>query len=879
MKLPVFKILLAYTLLAGASYASASEYEVNSYQDVMDANPGDGICSTVASESMCTLRAAVQETNAYPGLDSIVLPAGTYTLKRIGLDSSSDDSVGDIDITDHLVIKGAGREDTVIQAGASMGELRDRVFDIATGAHLEISGVTIENGFAPQTKFPDTSGGAIRSRGNFTLRDCIVQNNFTPDGTDGGAIYQATGKGIIENCIFRENNTGTGGAGGAIFSESQLNTSLAVRNSEFRKNSAYNGGAVSGGRGTIIENSLLEENSARVGGAIGGDGVQVVGSTMTANRATTHGGGYYAYSGSARIIDSEISNNTAAIAGGGVYLNNAYNAVIENSLISENRSTQGAGVASEQGMVNINQSTVTLNSAIDLSSLHAPSGGGLWNGQKGNMFLNNVTLYDNSGSNGNNIFSSPISDGVLFRNSIVGGVGTGANCDGETTIHSLGSNIETGDSCGFNQQGDLVDTAPLIGELADNGGATLTRAIAENSPAVDAGAEYGCRNSYHTAVEISDIDALKDQRGAGRVIDGDDDAVSTCDIGAYEFIPYGSNSLPIARAGEDLVVMPGATVTLDGGRSHDFEATLESFAWQQTVGTPVTLAQHNQAVTSFQAPEESATLTFSLLVSDAATASSEDNVDVFVNVPPVANAGEDFSLTNDKTGVFDGSKSADIDGYIRRYDWKAIWGVTHTALGDYTGQSLAVPMQDLKANASNVYRLTVTDDKGFSDTDLAVVHFLKENNNTPPLADAGEDIAALSGELIQLDGSLSSDSDGHIDQYHWISEDNIRIWNKTESRPAITAPLEEGVYKLDLVVVDDGNLAAADSVVIKVVSKRDETSHSNSGSGTASHSTNFAADLPFSGGGALGWSVLVLLLARVYFRFTCPKSALTRNPV
>ena len=49
--------------------AQAKQFNVNSTRDAVDANPGDGVCATATGE--CTLRAAIQETNALRGADCI----------------------------------------------------------------------------------------------------------------------------------------------------------------------------------------------------------------------------------------------------------------------------------------------------------------------------------------------------------------------------------------------------------------------------------------------------------------------------------------------------------------------------------------------------------------------------------------------------------------------------------------------------------------------------------------------------------------------------------------------------------------------------------------------------------------------------------------
>jgi len=69
--------LLLATLIASPCI-SAATFTVNDTTDSVDALPGDGLCAD--SNGSCTLRAAVQETNALPGADTIILGSGTYLL-------------------------------------------------------------------------------------------------------------------------------------------------------------------------------------------------------------------------------------------------------------------------------------------------------------------------------------------------------------------------------------------------------------------------------------------------------------------------------------------------------------------------------------------------------------------------------------------------------------------------------------------------------------------------------------------------------------------------------------------------------------------------------------------------------------------------------
>lgn len=69
---------LALTALILGSAALAADFAVNTTLDGADVLPGDGVCETSAGSGTCSLRAAIQEANAFAGADRIDLPAGTY---------------------------------------------------------------------------------------------------------------------------------------------------------------------------------------------------------------------------------------------------------------------------------------------------------------------------------------------------------------------------------------------------------------------------------------------------------------------------------------------------------------------------------------------------------------------------------------------------------------------------------------------------------------------------------------------------------------------------------------------------------------------------------------------------------------------------------
>ncbi|MDZ7733127.1 MAG: hypothetical protein U5R31_08420 [Acidimicrobiia bacterium] len=112
---------------------------VDTATDAVDAVPGDGLCDT--GDGTCSLRAAVQETNATPGADTVTIAAGvdpTLSITGTGEDAAA---TGDLDITDDLTLDGNGA--TVDADGI------DRVLELH-GVEATITRLTVIRGDAEQ---------------------------------------------------------------------------------------------------------------------------------------------------------------------------------------------------------------------------------------------------------------------------------------------------------------------------------------------------------------------------------------------------------------------------------------------------------------------------------------------------------------------------------------------------------------------------------------------------------------------------------------------------------------------------------------------------------------------------------------------------------
>ena len=256
----------------------------------------------------------------------------------------------------------------------------------------------------------------------------------------------------------------------------------------------------------------------------------VVESLISGNVAGDVGGGLH-NDGVATVVRSAVDGNAAGSAGAGI--NNLERLVLAESTVSGNSTAIGRG----GGISNSADAELV---STTLSGNTAGFGGGAV-ANFGGATLTNVTISDNAATRQAGAILNDEGSTVTLTNSIVAN-STGGNCGGAGSFASDGHNLEDADTCGLTAEGDLTDTEPLLGALADNGGPTQTHALLAGSPAVDAGDDSRCPPT--------------DQRGASRPADGNGDGTAVCDIGAHEL---GATVLPTPTRTPTLSRPPPAT--------------------------------------------------------------------------------------------------------------------------------------------------------------------------------------------------------------------------------------------------------------------------------------------------------------------------------
>jgi hypothetical protein len=198
-------VLLAWSARLGA----AATFTVNSTLDAVDAHPGDGVCETAPGNGVCTLRGAVQETNASPGADTVVVPAGTYVLTLAGANEDAA-ATGDLDIHDDLTITGEGASVTSISGDAPSISF-DRAVDVFAPAHVVLRNVSLSGDQEDEGGIDIPIGGAIRNAGDLTIEGCIVHGA----ASQGGGIETTGTLTVINSTVSGDTDSPNGPGGGS----------------------------------------------------------------------------------------------------------------------------------------------------------------------------------------------------------------------------------------------------------------------------------------------------------------------------------------------------------------------------------------------------------------------------------------------------------------------------------------------------------------------------------------------------------------------------------------------------------------------------------------------------------------------------------------
>lgn len=281
----VFAAFAAVPALSGAA-----TFNVNT---TTDNPPSASECQGVASD--CSLRQAIDSANTTGGVNTVVVPAGTYDL-TLEAEGGNGIENGDLNVTDeNLTIQGAGARQTVIDAG----QIEDRVIRLEGASALALAGLTVTGG-----RTSDDGGGIYAGEGVLSLSGVAVTDNESFESGYGGGLYSEGPVLAIVDSVFSDNrNSGDGGAltfyGGELILEDSTLADNVVDTALFPGSPGWGayGGAMEGDaqhltmkNTTISGNEIIDGNGGEDGSGAAIEGefatYEVVNSIIADNTGT-----------------------------------------------------------------------------------------------------------------------------------------------------------------------------------------------------------------------------------------------------------------------------------------------------------------------------------------------------------------------------------------------------------------------------------------------------------------------------------------------------------------------------------------------------------------------------------------------------------------
>ncbi len=407
--------------------------------------------------------------------------------------------------------------DTWIDGGSKIilsGNDSTRLFLVTSSGKLKLKNIILEKGYSE-----DNSGGAINNRGSLTLENTTIRTSHTPN--NGGAIATYSQTEIIDSTL--SNNSAD--KGGALYAEDSITPyQLKITTSKFFDNTASNtksGGAIYSGTNVDIRNSEFARNKAGNGGAVTVDSItgesNITGSSWHDNEATGlepygKGGALFTTLDLRVYVSNSTFQKNIARVGGAAFVDYYSKLNVTDSTFIENRAASGGGVFSggrtTLAGVTLERNIATMSGGgvenalglqmtnVTLSGNQAPNGGGFKNqNEEVGATLTNVTFSGNTGTvaNAGGIWNTGEFTKLSLTNVMVGKGATGKNCVFETAPTLAANNLANDSTCNFGVGRDNVDLK--LAPLANNGGQTKTHLPLPGSPAIDGGTNINAPNT------------------------------------------------------------------------------------------------------------------------------------------------------------------------------------------------------------------------------------------------------------------------------------------------------------------------------------------------------------------------------------------------
>lgn len=284
------------------------------------------------------------------------------------------------------------------------------------------------------------------------------------------------------------------------------------------------------------------------------------------------------------------------------------------------------------------------------------------------------------------------------------------------------------------------------------------------------------------------------------------------------------NTRPVADAGPDQSIHAGLVASLDGTASRDVNGSTLTYQWSllsKPEGSAANISDPS-GTTPTISTDRLGLYVLQLVASDGIYRSFGDTVVIeAANQVPVADAGADRDVARGSIVDLSGLASSDPDGDPLTYSW-----ILAEKPVDSSAQlsSATAAQPSFEADKKGLYRIELMVNDGFASSAADSVTIAAVNN--PPVALAGPDQNAETGQVVQLDGSASSDPDADPLTYAWSITNKPASSSAGLSDPALVNPTitpdVAGEYQVQLTVDDGDGGTASDSLTISVINANEQ---------------------------------------------------------
>jgi poly(3-hydroxybutyrate) depolymerase len=274
-----------------------------------------------------------------------------------------------------------------------------------------------------------------------------------------------------------------------------------------------------------------------------------------------------------------------------------------------------------------------------------------------------------------------------------------------------------------------------------------------------------------------------------------------------------ANLTPTVSAGADkTITLPANDFTLSGTAS-DVDGSISQYQWTKVAG-PVggSITSPATAQTTIADVTEGI-YTYRLTVKDNNGATAYDDVKITVNaaanLEPLANAGNDTTVTLPIGGVNLRGSGTDPDGTIETYVWTKVSGPAQGTIANINAAHTTV-----SGLAPGVYtfRLSVTDNNGATTTDEVIITV---KDATMAIARAGRDTVVYKNQTQPDNVVLNGRASMGGTSYEWTQISGPVASQIADATAAETyvSNLEEGTYLFKLTV--NGNASDTMKVFVR----------------------------------------------------------------